>query len=733
VTDALLAPAPAPGLELLGPLGGSGYRRQQALVRRADGQTVQLTPVLYALVELLDGERGPEELADALSESIGKRATAQDVVLLLERLRPLGLLDGPEAEAAPRPQPLLGLRLRYVVTDPVRTRRLTAPFAWLFRTWVVVPVLAVFFGVCWFVLVDKGLASATRQAFLEPEKLLAVFALTVVTAGFHEFGHAAACRYGGATPGAMGAGLYLVWPAFYTDVADSYRLSRWGRLRVDLGGLYFNAVAAVGVWGLWLLWRQDALLLAVAMQLLQMVRQLPPVIRADGYHIVADLTGVPDLYHHLGPTLRRLLPWHWGEASPLRRRARWIVTAWTLAVVPVLAAMVLTGILLFPRLVATAWEGGHVQAARLQTWDPVVAGAALLKLVALVLPVLSVSFMAWQLLRRMSRRVWHATEEHPRRRAAVIVVGLVAALVLGSLWWPDGQYKPVRADERGTVLSLVGSGSAAPVPTSREQVPALALVPRDDKTAPVLLLLPGEDGGTTQAVLTTAAGQEQAASGTTFPFRLPSAPRPGDNQALAVGDEDGKTVYDVAYAVVTVTDGSPVTNANQAFAFASCTACTTVAVAFQVVLVIGQADVVAPVNTAVAGNADCISCVTTALAVQLVVTLQELPTQDVYDKLQAALAGLDGLGDLDPAELLKAVGEVEAQVVGILVDAGLVDNVTTATASASATPQATSATTQEPQASASATTEPSSSPTPEAAVTSAPAEASPTPTPTPSG
>ena len=724
MTDALLAPAPAPGLELLGGLGGSGYRRRQALVRRADGQTVQLTPVLYALVELLDGRRGPEELAEALTASIGKRATADDVVQLLSRLQPLGLLDGPEAEAAPRPQPLLGLRLRFVITDPSTTRRVTAPFAWLFRTWAVVPVLAAFVAVCWFVLVDKGLASATRQAFLEPEKLLAVFALTVVSAGFHEFGHAAACRYGGATPGAMGAGLYLVWPAFYTDVGDSYRLSRWGRLRVDLGGLYFNALAAVGVWGLWLLWRQDALLLAVAMQLLQMVRQLPPVIRADGYHILADLTGVPDLYHHLGPTLRRLLPWHWRDASPLRRSARWAVTGWTLVVVPILALMVLTGIMLFPRLVATAWEGGRLQVHRLQTWDPLVGGAAALKLVALVLPVLSVSWMAWQLLRRVSSRVWHATEEHPRRRAAVVVAGLVAAILLGSVWWPDGQYKPVRADERGTMLSLVGAGdSAAPV-TEGRQVPALALVPREDKTAPVLLLLPGQDGGTTQAVLTTPAGQGESTAGTVFPFRLPAAPRPGDNQALAVGDEDGKTVYDVAYAIVTVTDGRPVTNANQAFAFASCTACTTVAVAFQIVLVVGQADVVVPVNTAVAGNAYCVSCVTTALAVQLVVTLQELPSQEVYDQLQSALSQLDGLGDLDPAALLQAVEAVEAQVVGILTDAGLVDSVVTTTASASASPGAST----EPTPALSASSPPAAEQTPEPSPSASASPTAPEPT-----
>ena len=40
----------------------------------------------------------------------------------------------------------------------------------------------------------------------------------------------------------MGAGIYMVWPAFYTDVTDAYRLPRRARLRTDLGGIYFNAV-----------------------------------------------------------------------------------------------------------------------------------------------------------------------------------------------------------------------------------------------------------------------------------------------------------------------------------------------------------------------------------------------------------------------------------------------------------------------------------------------------------
>ncbi|MCW2500293.1 MAG: hypothetical protein JWN87_1969 [Frankiales bacterium] len=744
-------PQRADGVQLLGELAGSGYQQKQSLVRRADGQTVQLTPLLYQLLEELDGGRTVEEVAAALSARVDKSLDADDVAYLLEdKLRPLGLLvslDGTEA-VAPKANPLLGLRCKVVVSDPAITRRITAPFAWLFHPVVLFPVLAAFVAVCWFVLVDKGLASATRSAFETPGLLLAVFALTVLSAGFHEFGHAAACRYGGATPGAMGAALYLVFPAFYTDVDDSYRLNRRGRLRVDLGGLYFNALVAVAVTGLWLATRQDALLLGVATQLLQMLRQLAPVIRADGYHILADLTGVPDLFSQLGPTLRRLLPSHWGEPSPLTRRARLIVTAWVLVVVPVLVSMLLTAVLLLPRLAATAWTSGQVHAGKLvdaaEQADLLGLGAGLLKIAALALPVLATTYMLVHLVRRTTASTWKRTQDRPAARSGAVLAGLLLVALLGWAWWPSGQYQPVRGDERGTLTQLVGSWqggtlrtAAASEPVRVTQQPALALVPRQPG-APVLLLV--RDGaGHLQTVL---AGNPSTAgstvTGRALPFALPKAPGKDDNQALSVNTADGRVVYDVAYALVTVTDGRDVTSTNSAYALASCTRCATVAVAFQVVLVLGQSDIV-PVNAAVAGNRNCVQCLTAALAVQLVATLERLPDAQVQAQLTAAMSRLGDVAagrDVDIAAVYAEVKAVEAEVLKILQDNGLVSATTT---TIGATPSAIPATSSAPGAVAStpaATAAATPAPT---APTAAPAATPPTPTPsasptpTPSG
>ena len=97
-------------------------------------------------------------------------------------------------------------------------------------------------------LVRSGqLDPAFEYVLLHPLLLLMVLGLTVLSMLFHECGHAAACRYGGARPGVIGMGFYVVWPAFFTNVTDAYRLGRAGRIRTDLGGVYFNAVFALAL------------------------------------------------------------------------------------------------------------------------------------------------------------------------------------------------------------------------------------------------------------------------------------------------------------------------------------------------------------------------------------------------------------------------------------------------------------------------------------------------------
>jgi putative peptide zinc metalloprotease protein len=704
---AAAVPVRASGVELLGPLQGSGYTNAPSLVRRGDGQTLQLTPLLYATLECVDGSRDHEQIAQCLSSIVGKHVIAEDVRCLVEdKLAPLGLLQGADGDEPPpnKANPLLALRWRFVVSNPRVTRRITRPFASLFPSYVVLPVLVLFGLVSLWLLFERGLAAATYEALYRPGLLLLVVALTMVSAAFHELGHAAACRYGGATPGAMGAGIYLVWPAFYTDVTDSYRLSRWGRIRVDIGGLYFNAIFATAMFGVWLATRSEAVLLLIPAQLLQMLRQLPPFVRFDGYHILADVTGVPDLFAHIKPTLLAMLPWRRGavEGQPLKRWARVVVTVWVLAVVPVLLFSLAMMVKVMPRVVATAWDSLGNQAAVLaQEWSQASwtgVGVRLVAMLAIALPVAAMLYMLFRVARRTVVRTWRATKDRPVRRSLAVLAGVGLVGLLLWLWWPEGQYRPIQPFERGTLVQALSPATVTQgqiLPAASQglySVPTQGMVELQGSTiaAPPMesveprlgvVLTPAADAGAADPpeqeiiVLPEPGTTPPDSDAWPFPFNMPAAPRVGDNQAMATNTVDGSTLYDVEFAMVWVTEdqGQPVDQRNEAYAFARCTDCTTVAVAFQVIFAVGQVDTYVPQNIAMAVNYACEQCDTAALAVQLVVTLTEMPSDevkallsDVWDQLDALEAGIS---ELTVQQIHDRLTAVETALLQILVAA----------------------------------------------------------------
>ncbi|MFM9275516.1 M50 family metallopeptidase [Pseudarthrobacter sp. NKDBFgelt] len=681
-------PRLADGVQLIGESEGSGYREPPSLVRRADGQTLQLTPLLYFVLEAIDGTRSVPEIAEHASAGSGRLISADNVRTLIDsQLLPLGLLrlaDGSQPEVK-KADPLLGMRFRYTVTDPVRTGKITAPFAALFNPLIVVAVTAAFLAACWWVLMVKGLGSATHEAFENPLLLLLIFAITILSAGFHEFGHAAAARKGGAVPGSMGAGLYLVWPAFFTDVTDSYRLGRGGRLRTDLGGLYFNAIVAVAIMGLWWVTGFDALLLVVVTQILQMVRQLLPLVRFDGYHILADATGVPDLFQRIKPVLLGLLPWRWGrpENRVLKPWARAVVTLWVLVTVPLLLFSLAMMVISLPRLLATAWSSAARQqdllAESLSAGDPAGAAVRFLAIVAVALPMLGMLYILLRLVRQLVTGLWHKTRGRAvQRTAALTVVGALLA-GLAWAWWPDGgTYRPVQPYERGTLAdattSILPVGDTAlregrsgrtvalwptgtPTPTRDSPQLSMVLVP--------VAGAPGTEPASSRS--TTAPGSSPS---WVFPFDRPAAPSPDGNRALAVNTSDGSVSYSVAFALVWAEDGEPVDTRNEAYAFASCTGCAAVAVGFQVVLVVGQTDVIIPENLSAAANYNCLDCLTYALASQLVLTLDGPLAEDSMAQLTALWEEIAAYGrnvqNVPLSEIQAALASYKDQITAII-------------------------------------------------------------------
>src|SRR4051794_1309329 len=457
-------PKLARGIDLIGKYEGSGFKEAPYIARREDGQVIQLAPLLYLIAELSDGVRTNEEIAAAVSEAIKRGVSADNVRQLVdERLRPLGVIapaDGSEPELQ-KADPLLALKLRAALVPEGVVNAITKVFKPLFFPPVIVAVIAGLVAMDIWLFLFHGVAQSLREVLYSPALLMMMLGLVVLSAAFHECGHATACAYGGARPGVMGAGLYIVWPAFYTDVTDAYRLGKGGRLRTDLGGVYFNVVFMLVVAGVYAATGYEPLLLIIPFMHFEIIHQFLPFIRLDGYYIVSDLTGVPDMFARIKPTLASLLPWNEtsDRVNELKTWVRGVVTAYVFVVVPLLLVMFGMMVINAPRVISTAFDSFFSQYHKVQhAFD---GGSALtgafgvVQMAILLLPALALVATFWMLLRRVTVGVWTRTDGKPVARAAFVVVMAGLLAFVGYLWWPNGEYRPIQPGEKGTVQGAV--------------------------------------------------------------------------------------------------------------------------------------------------------------------------------------------------------------------------------------------------------------------------------------
>src|ERR671914_727593 len=457
-------PRRAAGVELLGRFEGSGFRQQPFLARRSDGQIVRLSPLLYVIAHAADGRRDADTIAAAVSRLLGRRMSGGNVRFLVERkLRPAGVLaeaDGSTPTLPKRP-PLLALRHRRPLIPERIVQPLGLAFAPLFLPPVIGVVLAALVAFDAWLFLFHGIAGGLRAALYNPSLLLGLAGSVIVATAFHEIGHAAACRYGGARPGVMGVGFYLVWPAFYCDVTDAYRLGRAGRLRVDLGGVYFNAIFALLAGGGYFATGQEGLLLIAVLQHLTIVQQLLPLLRFDGYYVLSDLTGVPDILSRIGPIFRSLVPFRSPEPQvrELKPWVRAVVTGYIALLVPVLLLLIAWIVVGAPRLLATVFDSVGLGLDRIDAavsdgdWPLTTLGA--LHVAALLLPCAASALVLGRTGRSAGRGMTRWARGSVPRTAVALAAATAVAGATAAMWWPDGEYEPVRPGERGTVPEAI--------------------------------------------------------------------------------------------------------------------------------------------------------------------------------------------------------------------------------------------------------------------------------------
>lgn len=333
------------------------------------------------------------------------RPSVEDVLAFAQFLRGQGLVrledaqDLAQARSVPRKPGIANwhwwlhnyLFFRIPLVRPDQwLKRLAAATDFLFSAWTLaaVAMLSVIGGVLAF---RQG--EVFLQTFVESLTFsgLAGFACALILAKtLHEMGHAVVATRHGVRVAHMGVAFLVLWPMLYTDTGESWRLrNHRGRLQIAAAGIAVEmALAGLSLLG-WALTppgplRSAFFYLATTSLLMTLALNSTPFMRFDGYYVLSDTLGMPNLHERSGAVartwLRRtLLGWAepWPEPLPPGKRRAMLVFAlatWLyrlvlflgIAVAVYLMFFKLLGIFLFA--VEIAWFVVRPIAAEMKVW-----------------------------------------------------------------------------------------------------------------------------------------------------------------------------------------------------------------------------------------------------------------------------------------------------------------------------------------------------------------------------
>jgi putative peptide zinc metalloprotease protein len=202
---------------------------------------------------------------------------------------------------------------RAEVKCPVRFRRqilsarvlapVLGPLRWSFTR----PVAAMI--VTTLILIELLVAQQEHATVLVPlsgAQMVCSVALTMLGVVVHELGHLTACVRFGARHGSIGMGIYWCMPVLYAEVSGAWMLPRLQRAAVDAGGVYFQCAYLVVLGGVYLASGSAPFLAAMAWTHFLMLHTLNPVLKYDGYWLLTDLGGMPNLHEHVRASARDL-------------------------------------------------------------------------------------------------------------------------------------------------------------------------------------------------------------------------------------------------------------------------------------------------------------------------------------------------------------------------------------------------------------------------------------------
>lgn len=296
------------------------YRGQiwYVLQDRSNERFHRFSPAAHAFIGLMNGQRTVQDIWELTSTKLGDDAPTQpEVVQLLSQLHAADVLQ------CDIPPDIAELLHRHERTQQKKwQRRAMSIFAWRFTLFdperllqIFVPLVRPFFGwggtLLWLCIVIPAaligaahwsdLTSNILDLMMTPQNLVLLWLLFPIIKALHEFGHAFAVKAFGGEVHEMGIMLLVFSPVPYVDASASSAFpSKWQRAVVGAAGMIVELVIASVAMFVWVnvepgTVRMLAYNTIMIAGISTVMFNANPLLRFDGYYILADLIEIPNL------------------------------------------------------------------------------------------------------------------------------------------------------------------------------------------------------------------------------------------------------------------------------------------------------------------------------------------------------------------------------------------------------------------------------------------------------
>jgi len=187
---------------------------------------------------------------------------------------------------------------------------------WIFTRWFLAASMLLWFAAIMLVATrfDQFYANLpSYQEFFRFHTILYMWIALGIVKVIHEFGHGLSCKAFGGECHEMGALLMCLSPALYCNVTDSWTVAdKWKRIIISFAGIYVElCMAAIATFVWWNTTvpfiKNISLAIMVLCSVSTVLFNANPLMRFDGYYILADWLEIPNLRERANRMLSKLV------------------------------------------------------------------------------------------------------------------------------------------------------------------------------------------------------------------------------------------------------------------------------------------------------------------------------------------------------------------------------------------------------------------------------------------